>query len=121
MIAGRCDVLHGNGDGSRTTGHAKRTHATLKRRDALLENRGGRVGEARVDVARLGEGKPASRRGGILEHVGCVGIDRHRTGVGGGVGAFLAGMGLEGLKTIGMLGFGHRRGSFRVLVLSLLI
>ena len=112
VVAGRCDVLHGDGDGSRAAGHAKRTHAALERCDALLKDRGSGVGKTRVDVAGLRKGKAAGRRGGILEHVGRGGVNRDRAGIGGGVGAFLAGMGLEGLKTVGMLGVGHRRGPF---------
>ena len=112
VVAGRCDVLHGNGDGSRAAGHAKRTHTALERRDALLKDRGSGVGEARVDVAGLRKGKAAGRRGGILEHVGRGGVNRDRAGIGGGVGAFLAGMGLEGLETVSVLGVGHRRNPF---------
>ena len=112
MVTSRCDVLHGDGDSSRTTGHAERTHAALERRDALLKDRGSGVGETRVDVAGLRKGKAAGRRGGVLEHVRRGGVNRHRAGIGGGVGAFLAGMGLEGLKTVGVLGVGHRRSPF---------
>ena len=112
MVAGRCDVLHGDGDGCRAAGHTKRAHAALERRDALLKDRGSGVGETRVNVAGLRKGKAAGRRGGILENVGRGSVNRHRAGIGGGVGAFLAGMGLEGLKTVGVLGVGHRRSPF---------
>ena len=112
VVAGRGDVPHGDGDGSRAAGYAKRTHTALERRDALLKDRGSGVGEARVDVAGLRKGKAAGSRGGILEHVRRGGVNRHRAGIGGRVGAFLAGMGLEGLKTVGVLGVGHRRSPF---------
>ncbi len=104
VVAGGGDVLHGRGDGGGAGSEAQRAHAALKRGDALLEHRVGGVGEARVDVAGLGEGEAARSRGGVLEDVGRGGVDRHRAGVGGGVGALLAGVGLQGLEMVGGLG-----------------
>ena len=54
MVAGRGDVLHGDGDGGRTGRHAQGSDAALERGNALLEGADRGVGQAAVDVAGLG-------------------------------------------------------------------
>ena len=54
MVAGRGDVLHGDGDGGRTGRHAKGSDTALERGNSLLEGADRGVGQAAVDVAGLG-------------------------------------------------------------------
>ena len=73
---------------------ARRRHradAAFERGDALLEHRRGRVGDARVDMARAFQ---IEQRGGIIgvgEDIGGGLVDRHRARAGRRVG-LLAGM-----------------------------
>ena len=70
-------------------GHRHRRRAALQLRDAPLEHVGRRVHDARVDVAELLEPEQAGRVLRPVEHVARGGVDRHRAGVGGGVGDLL--------------------------------
>ena len=76
---------------------ADRADALLQRGEPLLQHRGGRVGDAGVDVA--GALQVEQRRGvvGVLEHVGRGLVDRHRARAGHRVG-LLAGMQAQGLE-----------------------
>ena len=79
------------GDGGCAGGHSQGGDAALERGDALFQHVLRGVGQSAVDVAGVGA---------VMEDVGGGGVDRHRTGVGGGIGRFLPDMQLEGLKFI---------------------
>ena len=100
VVAGRGDVLHGDGDGSRTGGNAQGPNAALKRGNALFEDADGGVGQAAVDVAGLGQAEAAGSGGGVLEHVGRRQVDRHGAGISGWIGLLLAGVDLQGFKGV---------------------
>ena len=120
VVAGGGDVLDGDGDGGRARGHAERAHAALEGVHALLEDGDGGVGEARVDVAGLGEAKAAGGGGGVLEDVGAREVDGHGAGVGGRVCGLLAGMDLQGLEVEGLLGLGGDGGHGVLLVIAVM-
>ena len=105
VVAHRGDILHRDGDGGRSGGDAERPDAALKCGDALLENGNGGVGQAGIDVARLGESEAPGCGRGVLEHEGGRQVDRHSACVGRGVGVFLAGVNLQGLERVGVLFF----------------
>ena len=91
------DVVAGGGEvedrerlGGLTGGQEQRRHAALERGDALLDHVLGRVHDAGVDVARLGE---AEQRGGVVGAVERVRgglVDRQRPRVGGASGVWPA-------------------------------
>ncbi len=87
----------------------------LERRDPLLEDIGGGVGKAGVDVAELGEGEEAGAVGGVVKGVGSGLVDRHGAGVGARSGR-LAGVELEGFKAVVVGVVGHVVLPFFVLV-----
>ena len=120
VVAGGGDVLDGDGDGGRARGHAERAHAAFEGVHALLEDGDGGVGEARVDVAGLGEAKAAGGGGRVLEDVGACEVDGHGTGVGGWVCGLLAGMDLQGLEVEGLLGLGGDGGHGVLLVVAVM-
>ena len=105
VVADRGDVLHRDGDGGRSGGDAERSDAALKRGDALFKDGNGGVGQAGIDVARLGEAEAPGCGRGVLEHEGRRQVDRHGARIGGGVGVFLAGVDLQGLERVGVLFF----------------
>ena len=107
MVARRGDVLHRDVDGGRSGGDAKRSDAALECGDALLENGNGGVGQAGIDVARLGESEAPGCGGGVFEHEGGRQVDRHGARIGGGVGVFLPGVNLQGLERVSVLFFRH--------------
>ena len=79
--------------------------AAFERGDALLEHRGGRVADARIDVA---EGLQAEQRGGVVdafEHVRCGLVDRRRPRAGRGIGL---GAGVDGERGEARNAFAHR-------------
>ena len=57
-------------------------------------------GQSAVDVAGVGEAEAGNGVGAVMEDIGGGGVDRHRAGVGGGIGRFLPDVQLEGLKFI---------------------
>ena len=59
-------------------GGGHRADAALERRDALLQHRHGRVGDARVDVPGALQVEQRGRVLGVVEHVGRGLVDRHR-------------------------------------------
>lgn len=87
VVAGAGDVEDREGRGSLPGRQEQRGHATLESGDALLDHIGGRVHDAGVDVARLGQ--PEQRGGvvGVAERVRRRLVDRQRPGIGGAVGA----------------------------------
>ena len=105
VVADRGDVLHRDSDGGRSGGDAERSDAALKRGDALFKDGDGGVGQAGIDVARLGEAEAPGCGRGVLEHEGRRQVDRHGARIGGGVGVFLAGVDLQGLERVGVLFF----------------
>ena len=83
-IARRDDVVArladgGDGDELRRVAarHAKRRLAPFERRHALFEHVGGRVHQARIDVARLAQREQIRAMLGVLEHVRGGLIDGH--------------------------------------------
>ena len=107
MVTNRGDILHRDGDCGRAGGDAKRSDAALECGDALLENGNGGVGQAGIDVARLGESEAPGCGRGVFEHEGGRQVNRHRARISGGVGAFLAGVNLQGLERVSILFFRH--------------
>ena len=88
------------GDGGCAGGHSQGGDAALERGDALFQHVLRGVGQSAVDVAGVGEAEAGGGVGAVMDDVGGGGVDRHRTGVGGGIGRFLPDMQLEGLKFI---------------------
>jgi hypothetical protein len=93
-----CRVAGGDGDG---------TGAALDRGHAGGDGVGGGVGQAAVDVARLGEGELRGAVSGVVELERRGGVDRERRGAGGGVGS-PAGVDLQGVEVL--LGVGCEGG-----------
>ena len=92
--------LKGIADRRRARSDCQAGYAALQRRDALLEHVLGGVGQAAVDVARVGQ---AEARCGVLtvaEYVGRGGVNRHRTGIGRRIGGLLANVELKGFKLV---------------------
>ena len=100
MVAGAGNVLNGVSDGRCTGGGSKGRSAAFQSGNALLKNGGGGIHQAGVDVSALGEAESARRLSGVLENVRGSGVDRYRTGIRGGIGAFLTGVYLQGFKFI---------------------
>ena len=85
--------------------HGKPRGAAFKRGDALLEHRGGRIADPRVDIA---EGLQPEQRGRMIdafEHVGRGLINRRRARAGGGIGLRA---GVDGERGKTGYAFGHR-------------
>ena len=89
-------------------GHGQARDAVFERRDALLEHVGGRVHDARVDVAEFLQREQRGGVVGILEDEGGGLVDGHGAGAGGGVGliAVMQRAGVKSEITIGVVG--HR-------------
>jgi hypothetical protein len=83
-------------------GHGR--HPALQLGDPPLEDVGGGVHDAGVDVPELLEPEQAGRVVGPVEHVGRGGVDGHRPRVRGGIGALLPG--LHGARAQAQLAFG---------------
>ena len=98
MVASLHDVLQGVGDGSGTAGHGQSGHAALKGCHAVFEHALGGVGQTAVDVAGIAQTEAVGGMLGVAEHVAGGLIDGHGTGIGGGVGLFLAHMQLQGSR-----------------------
>ena len=88
------------GDGGCAGGHSQGGDAAFERGDALFQHVLRGVGQSAVDVAGVGEAEAGGSVGAVMEDVGGGGVDRHRAGVGGGIGRFLPDVQLEGLKFI---------------------
>jgi hypothetical protein len=84
---GAGDVQDREGRGGLPGRQEQRGHTALESGDALLDHVGGRVHDAGVDVARLGQ--PEQRGGvvGVAERVRRRLVDRQRPGIGGAIGA----------------------------------
>ncbi|MEY9604659.1 hypothetical protein AB7M74_000202 [Bradyrhizobium japonicum] len=102
--ARRHDVIAGieqRCDGQMQRGHAARgadrADAAFERREPLLQHTGGRIGDARIDVAGALQIEQRGGVVGILEHVGRGLVDRHRAGAGRGI-RMLARMQAQGLE-----------------------
>jgi hypothetical protein len=87
-------------------GRRDRADAALERRDALLEHRAGRVGDAGVDVPRALHVEQRCRVVGVGKHERRALVDRRRARPGGRIGP---GPGVERERVEAMgLGSGHR-------------
>ena len=81
VVARLRDVQHGERLGRLARGDEQGAGAALERREALLDDRLGRVLDARVDVAELGEREQVLRVLGVVEHVRRGLVDRRGPGV----------------------------------------
>ena len=107
VLAGLGDGLKRVGDGRLTGGQRQRADPALECRDALLEHVGGRVHDARVDVARDLQVEEVRAVLGVVERVGGGLVDRHRHRLGGGVGR-IAGVHDEGFELHGGISWSER-------------
>ena len=109
VVADLGDVGDGEELGRVAGGGGQRRHPALERRHPLLEDVGGRVHEAGVDVPERLEGEEVGPVLGRVEGVGGGLVDGHRARVGAG-GGLLAGVHLQGLEAgLAMGGEGHGR------------
>ncbi|MDQ1113057.1 hypothetical protein QE418_002505 [Microbacterium testaceum] len=69
VVAGLCDVEHGEGLGRLAAGDEEGAGAALEARDALLDDVLRGVLDARVDVAELGQREEVRGVVGVVEHV----------------------------------------------------
>ena len=106
VVAGLGERLDGVGDGGGAGGNGKAGRATLERGDAVLEDALRGVGQAAVDVAGVSEAKAVGGVLGVAEDVARGLVDGHGARVGGGVGALLADVKLQGLEVEGLLDLG---------------
>ena len=86
-------------------GSGYRTNAPFERGDAFFENGVGRVGNARIDVARALHVKQRCRLFGVLEDIRGGEVNRLRAGAELRV-RLLAGVQTQGVELVG-LGYGH--------------
>ena len=100
MGARQQDILQGQRDGSGTRSHGQSSHTALEGSHPILEHTLCGVGESAVDVTGIAQAKTVGSVLRVAEHIGCGLVDRHRTGIGYGVGLLLSYMKLEGLETI---------------------
>ena len=84
----------------RTGCQRKRRNAALQRRNALFQHILRGVGQAAVDVARIGQTETVSGVLAVAEHIGSGLVDGHGAGIGCGIGLLLANVKLQGLKFI---------------------
>ena len=104
LVAGGGEGDDGEGFGGLAGGGGEAGDAAFERGDALLEDVGGGVHDAGVDVAELLQREEAGGVVGVLKKIGSGLVDGHGAGAGGGVGR-LAGVDGEGGKLL--RGFGH--------------
>ena len=90
MVAGLGNVLQGIGDGCGARGHGQTGHATLKGCHTVFKHALCGVGQTAVDVAGIAQTEAVGSMLRVAEHVARGLVDGHRTGVGSGVGLFLA-------------------------------
>ena len=69
MVSRTCDVKDGISDCGGAGGHGQRADAPFERSDALLEDVLGGVGQAAVDIARIGQAETRGCVLGIVEYV----------------------------------------------------
>ncbi len=85
LVAGSARVVNGQRLGGLAGGGGQRRDAAFERGDALLEDVGGRVHDARVDVAEFLQREEAGGVVGVVEDVRGGLVDRHGARAGGGV------------------------------------
>ena len=102
VVAGLGDGLDGRRDRRHAGGQRQRRHAAFERRHALLEHVGGRVHDARVDVARDLQVEQVGTVLGVVEGVGRGLVERDGGGFGRRVGR-IAGMYGKGLDAHGAM------------------
>ncbi len=117
MLPGLRQCLEGVADGRRAGGHRQRRHALFKRRNAPFKDVVGGVGQAAVDVAGVPKAEAVGGVLAVVEHEGGGGVDRHRAGVGGGVGGLLADVELFGFESPvgGIANVRHVHSPFRLM------
>ena len=111
MVTSTHQILQRVGDSRRARRECQRCGTALQRRQARFECADRGIGQARVDVARIAQGKAV---GGLLrrvEHIGGCLIDGYGACAGCGVGLLLSGMELQGFKMVFFIGI-HRVFSF---------
>ena len=79
MVASGKQAHHASQDGGHAAGGGDAELRAFQRRQPLLQHADGRVGEARVDVARLLPAKTGGRLRCVLEHE--AGSEEHRLGM----------------------------------------
>ncbi len=113
LVAGLGEGEDGEGLGGLAGGGGERGDSAFERGDALLEDVGGGVHDAGVDVAELLQAEEAGGVVGVVEDVGGGLVDGDGAGVGGGVDD-LAGVEGEGGKLLrrggGLVGHGGAPG-----------
>ncbi len=87
VVAGAGQVEDGEGLGGLARGQQQRGDAAFECGDALLDDVGGGVTDAGVDVARLGQPEQGGGVVGAVEGVGRGLVDRQGPGLRGGIGA----------------------------------
>ena len=100
VVTGLCQRLDGVGDGGSAGSGGQSSHAALQSSDALLEHILRGIGQAAVDVARIGQTETVSGVLAVAEHIGSGLVDGHGAGIGCGIGLLLANVKLQGLKFI---------------------
>ena len=75
-------------------------YAALQCGEPLFQHVLRRVGEASVDVARVGKSEARCRMGGVVEHIGSRLVNGYGAGIGRGIGLLLADMELQRFKFI---------------------
>ena len=91
MVACAGDVEDGVGDGGLSGGKAQGSAAALQGSHSFLEDRGGGVGDASVDVADFLDGEEIGSMGGVVKTEAARLINWNGTGTRGRIG-FLASM-----------------------------
>ena len=90
LFAGVGEGGDGEGLGGLAGGGGEGGDSAFERGDALLEDVGGGVHDAGVDVAELLQGEEAGGVVGVVEDVGGGLVDGDGAGVGGGIGSWPA-------------------------------
>ncbi len=98
FVAGPQQLLQHHHLGSVSGRYCERRRAAFQRCDALFQHRGGRIADARIDVAERLQSEQRGGMVGIVEHERCGLIDRRHPRAGGGIG-LRAGMHGEGRKS----------------------
>ena len=106
VVAGLGDVAHGVFDRGGAGSDCQTSGATFKGCDAVFEHALGGIGQAAVDVARIGQTKTRLGVIKVMEHVAGGLVDRHRAGIGCRVGLLLADVKLQGFEAV-VLGICH--------------
>ena len=92
VLAGFCQGLERIIDRRRSGRHGQRRHTALQGSDPLFEDVLGRIRQPSIDIARVPKTEPVCRVLGIMEHIGCTGVDGHRSRVGHRVRLLLSDM-----------------------------